>query len=151
MPQSLAAVYIHIVFSTDDRRPFLKDPTLRAELHSYLGGASNALGCASLVVGGVEDHVHVLARQSRTISLSDWVRKVKTSSSQWLKRQDASLSTFAWQSGYGAFSVGSKGVELVRGYIQNQEEHHRHFSFQDEFLQLLKEHGLEWDERYLWD
>ena len=151
MPQSLSAVYVHIAFSTKDRRPYVKAPELRTELHAYLGGISNHLGCAPLIVGGVEDHIHLLARQARTISLADWVRKLKTGSSSWIKQREPGLSQFAWQAGYGAFSVDVAGTDQVRAYIRDQEEHHRRWSFQDEFRRLLAEHELEWDEKYVWD
>ena len=151
MPQSLSAVYVHIVFSTKERRPFIQALDLRTELHAYLGGVSNRLGCAPLIVGGVQDHVHILARQSRTITLANWVRDLKTSSSSWLKPREPSLSRFSWQAGYGAFSVDAGGIDHVRAYIRDQEEHHRSWSFQDEFRKLLREHDLTWDEKHVWD
>jgi len=151
MPQSLSAVYVHIVFSTKERRRYIKTPELQIELHAYLGGISNHLGCAPLIVGGVEDHVHILARQSRTITLADRVRDLKSGSSTWIKERNPGLLQFAWQGGYGAFSVDSAGVEQVRAYIRNQEEHHHAWSFQDEFRKLLKEHDLAWNEKYVWD
>lgn len=148
MAQSLSAVYVHIIFSTKDRRPIFVDPAFRAELHSYLGGTCNHLGCKSLIVGGVEDHVHILAKQSRTLALSDWMRELKSNSSTWVKGREAG---FAWQAGYGAFSVDPTRVEVVRAYILGQEAHHRRVTFQDEFRAILKEYDLEGDERYLWD
>ena|ERR1022692_295179 len=149
MSQSLSAVHIHIVFSTKERRRYLQAPELQVELHAYLGGISNGLGCPPLIVGGVQDHVHILGRQSRTITLADWVRDLKSSSSTWIKERNPSLSQFSWQGGYGAFSVDTSGVEQVRAYIRNQEEHHRAWSFQDEFRKLLAEHDLTWSEKPL--
>lgn len=151
MPQSLAAVYVHIVFSTKDRRPLIQPKGLRAELHAYLGEICDHLGCAPIIVGGVDDHVHILARQSRTIAMADWVQKLKTGSSSWIKTRSPDLRHFSWQGGYGAFSVGSDGVDRVRAYIGDQEEHHRVVSFQDEFRKLLEAHGLDWNEKYVWD
>ena len=151
MPQSLSAVYVHIVFSILDRRPFLQEPVLLAEMHAYLGGTSDKLGCQPLLIGGVADHVHILARQGRTIALSDWVGKLKSSSSGWIKERQPSLTRFAWQAGYGAFSVGVAEVEHVRQYIRGQEEHHRTWSFQDEFRKLLQESGMDWNEKHVWD
>jgi putative transposase len=151
MPQSLAIIYVHLVFSTKDRLPLIADKSLRAELHSYLGGISNRLGYIPMVIGGVEDHVHILARQSKRIALSDWIRDLKANSSSWIKGQGSGLSQFSWQSGYGAFSVGAEGVEATRKYILDQEEHHKHVSFQDELRQILIEHGIEPDEAHLWN
>jgi putative transposase len=151
MPQSLSVVYLHLVFSTKDRRPFLRDPILRGEMHAWLGGASRELGCPSVLVGGVEDHVHILARLGRTISQADWVKELKRTSSIWIKEHDRNSRDFAWQAGYGVFSVSASNREAVRDYIARQEEHHLKQSYQDEYRFLLKKHGEEWDERYVWD
>ncbi len=151
MPQSLAQIYVHIVFSTKERRLFLQNQSIRAEAHKYLGGACNNLGCPVLCVGGVADHVHILCRLGRTTSVADLVKELKRDSSQWLKTKAPDLASFYWQNGYGAFSVSPGHVEALRAYIANQEEHHRTVSFQDEFRRLLTKYGLEWDERYVWD
>jgi REP-associated tyrosine transposase len=151
MPQSLSKVLIHVVFSTKERRPFLRDRVLRAELHCYIGGILNQLDCQSLAVGGVEDHVHGLACLSRTCTVAEMVKEVKRGSSLWIKERDSTLAEFAWQSGYGAFSIGFSQIEAVRGYIAGQEEHHRRQSFQDEFRQFLKRYEIAYDERYVWD
>ncbi len=151
MPQSLAQIYVHLVFSTKDRRPFLQEPTLRAEAHHYLGGTCNHLGCPVLCVGGVADHVHILCRLGRNIAIADLVKELKRDSSLWVKTKAAALGDFYWQSGYGAFSVSPGHVEPLRGYIARQEEHHRAETFQDEFRRLLRKYGLAWDERYVWD
>jgi putative transposase len=99
----------------------------------------------------VEDHVHLLARHGRTISQADWVKELKRTSSLWIKERDPATTDFAWQSGYGVFSVSASNLEGVRDYIARQAEHHRKWSFQDEFRALLKKHGETWDERYVWD
>jgi putative transposase len=151
MSQSLAQIYLHIVYSTRDRHPFLSDPEVRNEAHRFLGGHCNKLECPNLCVGGVADHVHVLCRLGRTISVADLIKELKRESSQWLKTKSADLADFFWQSGYGAFSVSPSHVEDLRRYIANQEEHHRTESFQDEFRRLLTKYGLTWDERYVWD
>ena len=161
MPQSLSAVYLHAVFSTKDRRPFLRDLDLRASLHSYMGGISKKLECAPLRIGGVEDHVHVLARLGRTITQADWIKEMKRASTLWLKEQPAApplidgppapLSEFAWQGGYGCFSVSVSNLDAVTAYIDHQVEHHRKMTFQDELRAMLKKHGETWDEKYLWD
>jgi REP element-mobilizing transposase RayT len=151
MPQSLSAVYIHVVFSTKDRRPFLQVKALRERLHAQIGEISKRLGCPPILVGGVEDHVHLLARFGRTVTQAEWVKEIKRVSSLWLKEQDPRLAGFQWQGGYAAFSVSKSNLQEVEGYIANQEEHHRRMTFQDEVRAILQKHGLEWDEKYLWD
>jgi len=148
MPQSLATILIHAVFSTKDRTPWLT-PEIRQELHPYLVGVLANIGCPSIQTGGVDDHVHILFRLSRTTTLAQVIEKSKTSTSKWLKTKG--LPEFAWQSGYGAFSVGSAEVDRIVAYIQGQEEHHRKVTFQDELRGLLQQSGMEFDEQYLWD
>jgi putative transposase len=150
MPQSLSAVYIHLVFSTKERRPFLKDETIRESLHSQIGGISKRLGCAPIITGGMEDHVHHLVRFSRTISQAEWVKEVKRVSNLWLKEAH-SIRDFKWQGGYADFSVSASNLEMVKRYIANQQHHHRKMDFQDELRMLLRRHDVEWDERYIWD
>ena len=151
MSQSLSVVYIHLVFSTKERRPFLRDQKLRATLHAYLGGISKQLQCPPIIAGGVEDHVHLLARFGRTVSQADWVKELKRVSNQWLKEQAMDFADFEWQGGYADFSVSQSNLAQVKEYIARQEEHHRKMSFQDELRTLLRKHEIEWDERYLWD
>lgn len=150
MPQSLSAVYIHLVFSTTDRRPFFRDRDLRVELHAELGGISKKLGCAPIITGGFEDHVHQLVRFGRTITQADWVKELKRVSNLWLKQKHL-LRYFEWQGGYASFSVSQSELDQVKRYIATQGEHHRKMSFQDELGVLLREHHMEWDERYVWD
>jgi REP element-mobilizing transposase RayT len=149
MPQSLSAVYLHLVFSTKERYPFFRDRNLRNEVHSFLGGVSKSLHCPPIIVGGVEDHVHMLSRFGRTISQADWVKELKRVSNLWLKEKG--VRGFAWQGGYADFSVSISDLERVREYIANQEEHHKKIGFQEELRGLLSRHGLEWDERYVWE
>jgi REP-associated tyrosine transposase len=151
MPQSLSAVYIHLVFSTKERRPFLRDRATREDLHAYLGGISKTLDCPPLIVGGIEDHVHILSRFGRTITQADWVKELKRISNLWLKDRGLSYKDFQWQGGYSDFSVSQSNLERVRRYIANQEAHHRKIGFQDELRSLLRRHNIEWDERYVWD
>ncbi|RYD70504.1 MAG: transposase [Verrucomicrobiaceae bacterium] len=150
MSQSLSIVYLHVTFSTKERVPFLKQREFRSELHAYVGAISRQIDCPPVIVGGVEDHIHVLVRFSRTISQADWVKEVKRASSLWIKSRDSSVRDFAWQSGYGAFSVSVSNLEAVRVYIEKQEEHHRRMTFQDEYRALLRKHGCAWDERHVW-
>ena len=151
MPQSLSAVYIHLVFSTKERRPFLRDKPLRQALHPYLGAISKQLECPPLVVGGVEDHVHLLCRFARTITQAEWVKELKRVSNGWLKEQARDQWDFQWQGGYADFSVSQSNLPEVSRYIAQQEQHHKKMSFQDELRALFRKHELEWDERYVWD
>jgi len=150
MPQSLSAVYIHLVFSTKDRRPFFRDQNLRSELHTQLGSISKKLGCAPIITGGVEDHVHQLVRFGRTITQAEWVKELKRVSNLWLKREHL-IRDFEWQGGYADFSVSQSNLEQVKKYIATQEQHHLKITFQDELRALLSKHNVEWDERYVWD
>jgi putative transposase len=151
MPQSLSAVYVHLVFSTKLREAFLRDRAVREQLHTQLGAISKALGCAPLLIGGVEDHAHLLCRLARTITQADWVKELKRVSNNWAKRQGADYRNFEWQSGYAVFSVSKSNLAEVQQYIASQERHHRRVSFQEEIRALLRRHGLEFDEQYLWD
>lgn len=151
MPQSLSAVYVHLVFSTKDRRPFLRDKSTRTALHAYLGGVSKSLECPPLLVGGVEDHVHLLCRFGRTITQAEWVKELKRVSNVWLKDQGPDYAEFEWQGGYADFSVSHSNLEQVNQYIAGQDEHHRKITFQDELRALLRRHEMEFDERYVWD
>ncbi len=151
MPQSLAQILVHTVFSTKERRPILRDADLREEMHRYLGGILNHLECAPIIVGGVEDHVHLLASLSRTCSVAEMVKELKRGSSLWIKGRDPRLCDFTWQAGYGVFSVGYSQIAQVKRYIAGQQEHHVKRSFQDEFRALLKRYQIAYDERYVWD
>jgi REP element-mobilizing transposase RayT len=151
MPQSLANVLLHVVFSTKHRAPFLQSDDLRDELQGYMVGTLQTIQCPSLIVRAVEDHLHCLLQLSRTVTIAKLIETMKVESSAWIKRQGPHLSEFYWQGGYGAFSVSQSNVEQVKAYIANQEEHHRKVSFQDEFRALLRKHEIEFDERYVWD
>jgi REP element-mobilizing transposase RayT len=151
MSQSLSNLIVHLVFSAKHRKPFLRDESLRDEMHRQLGGTSKTLECPPVVVGGVEDHVHILARQARTITVADWVKELKRVTSLWIKERDTKLRDFQWQAGYGAFSVSQSNADEVVTYIKDQKEHHKHFDFQTEYRELLERHGIEYDERYVWE
>lgn len=151
MSQSLSIVYIHLVFSTKLRQPFLRHKPVRDALQAQLGGISKRLDCAPLIVGGVEDHVHLLCRFGRTITQADWVKELKRVSNGWMKERGSDYANFEWQDGYADFSVSHSNLGEVRRYIANQEEHHRKLSFQDELRALFRQHEQEWDERYVWD
>jgi len=130
MPQSLSRIYIHTVFSTKNREPFLPDPSLREELHAYMGGIAKQLDCYPVRVGGTSDHVHLLTVLSRTATVASLVKEVKRVSSSWL--HEKGISGFKWQAGYASFSVSESQMEAVEKYVSNQLEHHRKISFQDE-------------------
>lgn len=150
MPQSLSYLLTHIIFSTKDRAPVL-DAAVRPALHAYLATVSRNANCECFRVGGMADHVHCAIRLSRTITMAHLIEELKTSSSKWLKTQSPALAAFAWQRGYGAFSVGPSDLNALLHYIDTQEEHHKTRTFQDEYRAFLKKYGIEYDERYVWD
>ena len=151
MPQSLVQIYVHLVFSTKHRQPFLTDAAFRPRVHAYLAGICKNLGSPSLRTGGVADHVHILCRLSKTSDVSSLVRDLKRDTTVWIKRENTGLHDFHWQQGYGAFSVSPGHVEVLKQYIANQEKHHETESFQDEFRRVCRKYGAEIDERYVWD
>lgn len=150
MPQSLSLVVVHVIFSTRDRFPCL-GPGVRPHLHAYLSTVARNAGCECYRVGGVADHVHLALRMSRTITIAGLIETLKTTSSKWLKSQAAELGGFSWQRGYGCFSVGPADVEALCRYIDDQEEHHRTRTFQEEFRAFLHKYGVAHDEAYVWD
>ncbi len=150
MGQSLVKNYIHIVFSTKYRQPLIHEG-IENELYSYLGGICKRLECQPIKIGGYYDHVHILCMLSKKIALMKLLEEVKSHSSLWIKPKDESLKNFYWQDGYGAFSVKPKEVDVVINYIATQKEHHNKTNFQDEYRTILKEHQVEYDERYVWD
>jgi len=150
MAQSLAKIYVHLVFSTKNREGLLAE-NVRADLHAYLGGILRDLDSPSVEINSEPDHVHTLFVLSRTHALSDVVGQVKRGSSGWLKTKGTIFAGFHWQDGYGAFSVSQSGVDEVREYIRCQHDHHRRMSFQDEFRAFLRRYNVQFDERYGWD
>ena len=150
MGQSLVQIYVHIVYSTKSRKPFLKSDEHRERMHGYLSGICKNQNSPAIIVGGAEDHVHLLCRLGKTIDIAKLVLNLKKDSSEWAKAE-LGLSNFYWQTGYGAFSVSPAHVEALTRYIANQEEHHRKESFKDEFRRLCAKYGVEIDERYVWD
>ena len=148
MPDSYTNLLYHIVFSTKDRRPLIT-PDHEVLLYDYLGGTIRKLGGISLELNGTEDHVHLLAKLRPDCALSAVLRDLKANATGWMHDVFPSLKNFSWQRGYGAFTVSQSHVELVRQYIVRQKEHHRKVSFRDEFIQFLKENGIEYDERFI--
>jgi len=152
MPQSLARVIVHIVYSTKHRQPWLHDPILRSELYAYNATIlKEEVDSPAILINDTEDHIHILCLLSRKFAIMDVIKKSKTETSKWIKKQAATYNDFQWQAGYGIFSVSRSNVEQVKRYIANQEEHHKRISFQDEFREICKRHGIEIDERYVWD
>ena len=137
----------HVVYATKERAPLITN-TLKPRLHEYLGGIVRGLECIPIEINGVSDHVHLLVKLRPTISVSDFLSKLKANSSGWAKRQ--TQRRFAWQARYGAFTVSESQVENVRAYIRNQEKHHQKFSFEEEFKALLTAHRIDFDEPHLW-
>jgi REP element-mobilizing transposase RayT len=148
--QSLSLVLIHVVFSTKDREPWFAADT-RPRLHAYMAEVARNLGCEAYRVGGVSDHVHLALTLPRTLTQSDLIKELKTTSNHWLGRQEPRYSAFAWQRGYGIFSVGKSQLNDLVHYIDREEEHHAARSFQDEFRALLQRYDVGYDEAYVWD
>ena len=150
MPQSLASVHAHFVFSVKDRAPRITD-AIREPLHGYMSGVLRGIGCEAVMVGGVEDHVHILLRLPRDKTLSGVAGVVKERSTKWLKTQDAAFADFSWQRGFAVFSVSESNVGKAREYIANQREHHARMSFEDEYRKLLTLNDVPFDEKHFLD
>ena len=150
MPQFLASILVHLVFSTKHRQPLLH-PEIERELYPYLATVFHSVDSPTLTIGGTEDHVHVLFRLGRKISLAGVVEEIKTSSSKWIKTKGPTYKSFHWQNGYGAFSIGQSGVEGLKKYIASQKEHHRRKTFQEEMRAFLGKYRIEFDEKHVWD
>ena len=151
MPQSHAQVWLHIIFSTKDRRPFLQKETFRTEMFRMLAHHVKESKCTSASVGGYSDHVHLLLGLSRTLTIAKLVEDVKTETSKWAKHHKDGTPVVSWQPGYGAFSVSHSLMATVDQYIRNQIEHHAKLTFQDEYRRICEKHNIEIDERYVWD
>ena len=149
MSRTFTHLVTHIVFSTKDREPFIASD-ISAEMYAYLGGLVRELRGKAHGVNGMADHVHMLIQLSPTIAPSDALRFIKANSSKWVRDKWPRRVSFAWQLGYGAFSVSKSSIPAVLDYIRNQEQHHRKVTFQEEFIDFLKRHEIEYDERYIW-
>ena len=150
MPQSLSKVILQIVFSTKNREPWL-EPDVRPRMHAYLATVCRDLGAELVCVGGVADHVHIVTTLPRTVSQAEFIEQMKKTSSKWIKALDARYRGFFWQRGYGAFSVSLSQLDTVLDYVKAQQQHHRTRTFQEEYRELLRKHGIDFDERYVWD
>jgi REP element-mobilizing transposase RayT len=147
---SLIKVLVHVVFSTRKRASFI-DAALSADLYPYMAGIVRHQRATLLALGGMPDHVHALIRLKADLSLSDTVCALKAVSSKWVHEKPSPIPEFAWQEGYAAFSVSPSREAAVKSYILNQEAHHRRASFEEEILELLKRHGIDFDPAYLFD
>jgi REP element-mobilizing transposase RayT len=141
---------LHIVFSTKNREKTIPEQSMD-KLHAYLAGACRALGSVAYRVGGVGDHVHIACTLPRTVTIAKLLEEIKKSSSAWMKQQPGVHRLFAWQAGYGAFSVGQSQLPALIEYIDNQREHHRTRTFREELVEFLEKYGVEYDDEYLWD
>ena len=150
MPQSLAQILVHLVFSTKSREPWLTGD-VRDELHAYIGGIVENQKGTLLKAGSVADHIHLLIAHPRTCAPSDLVQEIKTGSSKWLKTKGPRYVDFHWQGGYGIFSISPTHRPALEQYIAKQAEHHREVTFQEEYRRLLNKYGIQFDERYVWD
>ena len=149
MPQSLSKIYVHITFSTKNRQPFIDD-SIKQDVWTYIGGICKNLECNPVRIGGYHDHVHICCLLSKNVAPVKLLKEIKMETSRWIKRNGNQYANFYWQEGYGIFSVSSSNVEKVIEYIDNQAEHHKKRTFQEEFLAFLKRYNVEYDERYLW-
>jgi REP element-mobilizing transposase RayT len=150
MPQSLANILVHLIFSTKNRAAFIR-PQIEAELFPYMATACHSCRCPAHKIGGTADHVHIVCSVARTVAVADLMEAVKADSSKWIKTRGAAYAGFAWQNGYGAFSIGQSQLVAVKRYIEGQKEHHRQHTFQDEYREFLRRYGVQYDERYVWD
>ena len=150
MAQSFATNYLHIIFSTKHRQPFI-DENIERELHKYLAGICTGLQSRPIEIGGYWDHVHILCLLSKKITLIKLLEDVKSDSSRWVKTKGEHYKQFYWQGGYGAFSVSPHEVDTVRTYIRNQHEHHKTETYQDEYRRILTNNEVDFDERFIWD
>lgn len=149
MSQSLSKLYTHIVFHTKNNQDLIK-ADVENELYAYLGGILKLNNCVPIKINGVEDHVHILCIMSKNIALADLLEELKRNSSRWIKTKGVNYKTFAWQGGYGGFSVSESIVKIVKRYIENQKEHHKTETFKEEYIRFLKEYDIDYDENYLW-
>ena len=147
---SYTSCYFHCVFSTKERRKLIT-PALEKRLWPFLGGIARQNGMKAIIVGGVEDHIHILLSLPPTMPVAKAMQLIKGGASKWIHETFPEQRLFGWQRKYTAFSVSVSQLDTVTIYIQNQREHHRTRNFQEEFLELLQKHRVEYDERYLWD
>ena len=149
MSQSLSKLYVHAIYHVKNNECLIR-PEDENELYAYIGGVLNLSKSIPIIINGTENHIHVLCIMSKNISLADLLEDIKRNSSRWIKTKGTHYRNFAWQGGYAGYSVSQSKVEIVKKYIENQKEHHKHQSFKDEYIQFLKENGIDYNEDYLW-
>ena len=149
MSQSLSKLYVHLIFHVKNNMCLIRQEDER-ELFAYIGGVIKLSKSIPVCINGTEDHIHILCIMSKNVSLADLLEDIKRNSSRWIKTKDNQYKNFAWQGGYSGYSVSQSKVEVVERYIQNQKEHHKHQAFKEEYIQFLKENGVEYNEEYLW-
>ena len=150
MANTFSSIYLHLVFSTKNREPWIT-PDIQERLWPFMGGIARENKAQAIQIGGIEDHIHILLKTSPAIAISKLTQSIKGGSSMWIHSTLPHLPHFKWQDGYGAFSVSKSSVDDVTHYIQNQRDHHRVKSFQEEYLAFLERHEISFDPKYLWD
>lgn len=151
MGQSLFACHNHIVFSTKTRIPWLREMKIRQEMFSFLSGFCKELQCPALIVNGYEDHVHILVRMGKTITVPELIGRIKEGSSKWIRKKGSQFQDFYWQNGYGAFSVSATHLPALRKYIAMQNEHHQSIGFKTEYRRILNKNMVAYKEQYVWE
>jgi len=149
MSQSLSKLYVHAIFHVKYNE-YLIRPEDDKELYAYIGGVIKLSKSIPIIINGIENHVHVLCIMSKNICLADLMEDIKRNSSRWIKTKGIHYQNFAWQGGYAGFSVSPSKVEAVKKYIANQKNHHQQQSFKDEYIQFLNEHGVDYNDEFLW-
>ncbi|MCB9262952.1 MAG: IS200/IS605 family transposase [Flavobacteriales bacterium] len=149
MSQSLTKLYVHIIFHTKYSQPLIRKQD-KEKLYAYIGSVLNTNKSTPIKINGIENHIHIFCLLSKNIALSKLVEEIKRHSSRWIKTIDPHYKNFAWQGGYGAFSVCPSKFDAVKKYIENQEEHHKKKDARKEYIQFLEKHQIEFDENYLW-
>jgi len=149
MSQSLSKLYVHAIYHVKNNECLIR-PEDESELYAYIGGVLNLSKSIPIIINGTENHIHVLCIMSKNISLANLLEDIKGNSSRWIKSKGTHYRNFAWQGGYAGYSVSQSKVEVVKKYIENQKEHHRQQTFKDEYIQFLKENGIDYNENYLW-
>lgn len=147
MASTLICHFVHIIFSTKDRQPWIAE-SFASRLHAYIGGVARSQDCALIAAGGVEDHIHLLITLHQSCALAELVRDIKANSSRFV-HEEIRLTDFAWQTGYAAFSVSKSNVSPVIRYIQTQREHHKTRTFKEELIDFLDRHGVEYEPQYV--
>jgi len=149
MSQSLSKLFVHVVFHTKYNKPMIR-PKEEHELYAYIGAIIKDNQSIPIVINGVDDHIHILFVMSKNIALAKIVEEIKRHSSRWIKTKSDHYANFAWQGGYGGFSVSPSLHDRTKRYIENQKQHHHKQTYKEEYVMFLKEYGIDYDERYLW-